>query len=78
MPRVVGAATDYNGHRDRLGDRLPELDVLLVGEDRALAGGARYDEAVAAVLGEPLGQLDGGVHVQGAVVVERRHHRCQH
>ena len=75
---VVCARAGDDRHRDRLGHCLPQLDPLVVGEHRALAGGTRHHEAVAAVVGEPAGQRDRGPDVERAVVGERRDHGGGH
>ena len=54
------------------------LAVLLDGGGRRLAGRAGDDEAVVAVVDEVRRDRGGGVEVDRAVVVERRHHRGEH
>ncbi len=74
MSGVVGpgAGDDRNG--DGLGHRPPQVGTLVVGQHRSLTGGPGHDQAVAAVGDQPAGQGDGTVDVEGAGVVERRHH----
>ena len=75
---VVGAGPGDHRDGDRLGDRPPQVPLLVVGQHRRLAGGAGDDEAVVAVLDEPAGEGGGAVEVQGAVRRERCHHGGQH
>ena len=77
LHRVVGVVRTCAGdNRDGDGRRhgAPQVALLLVGEDRALAGGPAEHQAVAAVTGQPAGQLDRRVEVEGTRIVERGHH----
>ena len=71
---VVGTGPRQDGDGDGFDHGLPQLAELGVGEDRALAGGARHHEPVAAVTGEPAGQGHGPVDIETALVVEGRDH----
>ena len=68
----TGAGDDRDGHGR--GHGTPQAQLLLVGEDRALAGGPAEHQAVAPVFGQPAGELDRRVDVEGARLVERGHH----
>jgi hypothetical protein len=78
MHRVAGVVGAGAGdHRGPVADRLDgsgvKVEALLVGEGRRLAGRARHDQAVRAVLDEERRELAELVEVDRAVGVERRH-----
>jgi hypothetical protein len=57
--------------------RLDELQALVVRERRRLAGRARDDDAVRAVVEQVAREGAERLDVDGAVGAERRHDRCQ-
>ena len=77
---VVGAgAADQQRVLADLGPhRAEQLDRLLVGQGRALAGGAADDQPVRAVLEQVRGEPPRRVRVDRPVLVERRRHRRDH
>jgi hypothetical protein len=75
---VVRAGARDHRDGDRLGHRGPERKLLVVGEHRRLAGGARDHKPVVAVLGEVAGERARAVEIERAVVVERRDHGGEH
>ncbi len=78
VPGVEAARSGHERHGDRLPHRGPEVDRLVVGQRRGLAGGAGQHQAVGALVDQPRGQRRGTVQVQRQVVVERRDHGHQH
>ena len=74
---VVGARAGDDGHATAHGlDHGAEhRRLLVVGERRRLAGGARDDKSVGAAPDEILGELGELAVVDGQVGVEGRHHR---
>ena len=54
---VVGPGPGHDRHGHRLGHGAPEVDLLVVGEDRALARRSGEDQAVASVGRQPARQL---------------------
>ena len=80
VARVVGAGAGDDGRAvaDLLQRRGVELEALLVGERRALAGRAGDDEPVRAVVDEVARERAEAVQIDRAVPLERRHDRCQH
>src|SRR5271165_2552580 len=72
--RVVGPGAGQHRDGHRLGHHPPQVGRLGVGQDRALPGRPGQHQAVAAVVDQPAGQLDGGVEVDRPGVVERRDH----
>src|SRR5205814_7956955 len=69
----AGAGDDRRAVADRVHRGGEQLEPFLVGERRRLAGGARDDETVRAVVDEEGGELAELVEVDRAVLVERRH-----
>ncbi len=74
MLGVVGAGAGNDRDGDRVGHGAPQVGLLLIGQHRALPGGAAEHQAVAAVGGQPSGQVGRSLDVQPARVVERGHH----
>ena len=76
--RVGAGARDDRGRvADRLDRRADELEPLLVGQRRALAGRAGDDDSVRAVLDEVAREFLERVEVDRPVLAERRHDRRQ-
>ena len=73
----AGAGDDRRLVADRLERGADQVEPLVVGERRALAGRAGDDDAVRAVLDEMARERLERVEVDAAVVVERRDHRRQ-
>ena len=73
----AGAGDDRRVVADRLERGAEEVEPLVVGERRALAGRAGDDDAVGAVLDEVPRQPLERVEVDRAVLAERRHDRGQ-
>ena len=79
VARVVGARAGHDGAlgAQLAGDQAHELGQLLVAQRRALAGGARHDEPVGAVLQQVAAERDCSLVIDLAVRAERRDHRGQ-
>ena len=80
VARVVraGAGDDARALAHRFDRRPEEIELLLVGQRRGLAGRAADDEAVGAVVDEKRRELAEALEVDRAVLLERRHHRRDH
>ena len=80
VARVVraGAGDDGRAVADLLQRGGVELEALVVGERRALAGRAGDDEPVRAVVDEVARERAEAVQIERAVPLERRHDRGQH
>ncbi len=73
----AGRAGDHR-HGHGIDDGLEQAELLVDRQCRRLAGGARHDQALVALLDEPLGEGDGGVEVELTLVVERGDHCGEH
>jgi hypothetical protein len=72
----AGAGDDLAPAAELRHGELEQAQRLVVGERRALAGGAGHDDAVGAVVEQVAEERDERVLVDAAVVSERRQRGC--
>jgi hypothetical protein len=78
LGRVVGSGAEHDRRGDGLAHGPAEVELLPLAEHRRLAGGARHDETVGAVLHEPTAERGRAVEIERAARVERCDHRGEH